>query len=91
MLLQLGYILFLVHFKVYRERKEYLMELCNELVVLLTNYGMLLILDDFILSSWATHKMAYFLIGICILNFVVNFGPLLYQGIKNVIIYCRKQ
>ena len=33
--------------------------------------------------------MAYFLIGICLLNFVVNFGPLIYKLLKKPIAYCR--
>lgn len=38
MLLQLGYIIFLLHFKIYGDLKERRIEILNELVILATSY-----------------------------------------------------
>ena len=82
--------IFLLHFKVYRERKEFVIELFNELVILMTNYTLMTITGDFIIDSRANARMAYVMIGLCIVNFVFNFTPIIYGAIKGLIMKCRR-
>lgn len=87
-LLQLLYLIFLLHFKVYRDRKEYVMEVINELIILMTNYSLMTITGDFI-DIKAHARMANVMIGLCLINFVVNFTPIIYSAIKGLIRRCR--
>lgn len=58
-LMQFLYMIFLVHFKVYRDPKEYMMEVINESMILLTNYTLMTITGNFILDSKAHATMGY--------------------------------
>lgn len=86
-MLNLGYLLVIVHLKPFRERIEQTFTVINEIAIIYTIYMMMLFTNDFISDGETRQTMGLATIGISAVNFGANGIPI-FVGFKTA---CRQK
>ena len=90
-LLTLLHLVILVQLRPFAEKGEHRVEVGNETALLLTQYFLMLFLQDFLVDDQMVEHLGQVTIGVAVLNFLINAIPILGQFKDACCRYCKKK
>ena len=85
-----AHMMFVVYFRLYYDKKEWIIQCLNEIIVLLTIYH-LFAFTDWVTDPWMkTYFVGYSMVGMTGLNMLVNIGALIPELIKHAILRVKR-
>ena len=90
-LVTLLHLVILVQLRPFAEKGEHRIEVGNETALLLTQYFLMLFLQDFLVDNQMVERLGQVTIGVAVLNFFINAIPILAQFKDACCRYCKKK
>ena len=85
-----AYMMFVVYFRLFYDKKEWIIQCLNEIIVLLTIYH-LFAFTDWVTDPWMkTYFIGYSMVGMTGLNMLVNLVPLLPELFKHAVLRFKR-